>query len=81
MEQKYFKNENGTKLLIYDPETKTGSFTELLVEGDASYGVRATRMDDDGEIPPGMTEITREEYIAIHSDKMLEYWNTTVPQE
>lgn len=80
MEQKYFKNENGTKLLIYDPETKTGSFTELLVEDDASYGVRATRMGDDVELPPGI-EITREEYIAIHSDKMLDYWNTTVPQE
>lgn len=78
----YYKNTDGSEILIYNEEFKTGMFSRLIINDSmASTGIEITSMEEGEEIPDYMTQIEEAEYVEIRSNKFEAYWiSTAIPQ-
>lgn len=74
---KYLKNEDSSMIVKWNEETELATVTELLMDQDASIGIKVECLlftEDDAK---DFTEIEEAEYTTIRNGKMTDYWNET----
>lgn len=74
---KYLKNKDGSMIVKWNEETELATVTELLMDQDASIGIKVECLlftEDDAK---DFIEIDSDAYMVIRDGKMEDYWYET----
>lgn len=68
----YYKNESGSRILIYDEQNQAGWFSQYN-----ETGMTIEQMGQGEAIPEDMTQIEESEYVVLRSENFKKFWDHT----